>query len=126
MNVVYIETAMLILRTVTMADVDGVASSWNLDEGPISTAEAEQKIKSMLSNHAQNRPGKLLHLCLAIISKETDEFIGWCGLDHTNPADADPALFYNTHGHKLRLPARRSARRVEKAQFVTAMGIDTR
>lgn len=26
--------------------------------------------------------------------KETGEWIGWCGLDHTNPADVDPALFY--------------------------------
>jgi len=93
-SVVLIETARLILRTVTMADTDGVASSWKLDEGPIPLSEAEQKIKHMLSNHAQNVPGKIVHLCLAIIFKETNEFIGWCGLDHTNQKDADPALFY--------------------------------
>lgn len=93
-SVVLIETARLILRTVTMADVEGVASSWKLDEGPIPLTEAEQKIKSMLSNHAQNVPGKIVHVCLAIIFKETNEFIGWCGLDHTNIKDADPALFY--------------------------------
>lgn len=93
-SVVLIETARLILRTVTMADTDSVASSWKLDEGPIPLSEAEQKIKRMLSNHAQNVPGKIVHLCLAIIFKESHEFIGWCGLDHTNQKDADPALFY--------------------------------
>ena len=91
---VLIETARLILRTVTLADTNNVASSWKLDEGPIPLSEAEQKIKSMLSNHAQNVPGKIVHLCLAIIFKETNEFIGWCGLDHTNQKDSDPALFY--------------------------------
>lgn len=77
-----------------MADVDSVASCWNLDEGPVPNSEAEQVINRMLSNHAQNKPGKIVHLCLAIIFKKTNEFIGWCGLDHTNPKDSDPALFY--------------------------------
>lgn len=93
-SAVSIETSRLILRTVTMADIDGVASSWKLDEGPIPLPEAEQKINSMLSRHAQNVPGKIIHICLAIISKATNEFIGWCGLDHTNKSDTDPALFY--------------------------------
>ncbi len=93
-SVVSIETSRLILRTVTMADIDGVASSWKLDEGPIPLPEAEQKINSMLSSHAQNVPGKIIHICLAIISKDINEFIGWCGLDHTNKSDTDPALFY--------------------------------
>ncbi len=93
-SVIWIETARLILRTVTMADIDGVVSSWKLDEGPISVSEAEQKINRMLSNHAQNKTGKIVHLCLAIIFKQTNEWIGWCGLDHTNPKDIDPALFY--------------------------------
>jgi len=91
---VLLETANLILRTVTMADIDGVVSSWNLDEEPISHSEAEQKINWMLSNHAQNVPGKIIHLCLVMIFKDTNEFVGWCGLDHTNNKDADPALFY--------------------------------
>ncbi len=93
-SVVLIETARLIIRTVTKADADGVASSWKLDEGSIPLSEAEQKIEWMLSNHAQNIPGKIVHLCLAIIFKGTNEFIGWCGLDHTNRKDTDPALFY--------------------------------
>lgn len=91
---VCIETERLILRSVTPTDVADVASSWKLDEEPISPAEAERVIARMRSNHAQNRPEKILHLCLAIIDKDTRQFIGWCGLDHTHPADADPALFY--------------------------------
>jgi [ribosomal protein S5]-alanine N-acetyltransferase len=91
---VMIETARLIVRTVTMADVEDVASSMKLDDGPISLPEAEQEISWMLSNHAKNMPGKLVHLCLAIIFKDTKEFIGWCGLDHRDQTKADPALFY--------------------------------
>lgn len=89
-----IETTRLIIRTVNLADVEGVASSWELDKGPIPHTEAEQRIFWMLSNHAQNRPGKLRHLCLAIILKDTNEFIGWCGLDHLDQTQIDPALFY--------------------------------
>lgn len=89
-----IETPRLILRTLTMADVAAVAGSWKLDEGPISPEEARDKIAQMQARHAQNRPGQLVHLCLAIFRKNTQELIGWCGLDHLDPADADPALFY--------------------------------
>jgi len=81
-SMVSIETARLILRTITPADIEQVAVCWKLDEGRITHAEAEHKISWMVSNHAQNIPGKLVHLCLAIILKATGEFIGWCGLDH--------------------------------------------
>lgn len=91
---VFIETSRLILRTVTMADVAGVASSWKLDEGPISVPEAEKKIGWMIDNHAKNMPGNLVHVCLAIILKDTGEFIGWCGLDHLDQTEVAPALFY--------------------------------
>jgi ribosomal-protein-alanine N-acetyltransferase len=91
---VSIETVRLIIRTATMADIENVASSWKLDDDPIPLAEAGQKILWMLSNHARNLPGKLIHLCLAIIIKDTNEFIGWCGLDHLDQAKVDPALFY--------------------------------
>jgi len=91
---VILETARLIIRTVTMADVEDVASSLKLDDGPIPITKAEQEISWMLSNHAKNMPGKLIHLCLAIIFKDTNEFIGWCGLDHRDQTEADPALFY--------------------------------
>jgi ribosomal-protein-alanine N-acetyltransferase len=91
---VFIETPRLIIRTVTIADVNDVARSWKLDEGPISRAEAERQVHWMLANHAQNLPGELRHLCLAIILKDTGEFIGWCGLDHLDTTKPDPALFY--------------------------------
>jgi len=91
---IHIETAPLILRTVTLADVDDVARRWKLDEGSIPRAEAEQQVHWMLANHAQNAPGKLTHLCLAIILKDTGEFIGWCGLEHLDTTKPDPALFY--------------------------------
>lgn len=91
---VFIETTRLILRTVTTADVEDIARSWRLDEGPISRAEAERQIHWMRANHAHNVPGKLLHLCLTIILKDTGQFIGWCGLDHLDTTMPDPALFY--------------------------------
>jgi RimJ/RimL family protein N-acetyltransferase len=94
MTGVFIETARLILRTVTLADVDAVARSWKLGEGPISRVEAERQIHWMRANHAQNTPGKLRHFCLTIIHKDTGEFIGWCGLDHLDATKPDPALFY--------------------------------
>jgi len=91
---VLIETPRLVLRTVNMDDVDDVASTWKLDEGPISREEAQARIAWMLANHQQNTPGKLVHLCLAIIAKGTQEFIGWCGLDHRDPTKPNPVLFY--------------------------------
>jgi [ribosomal protein S5]-alanine N-acetyltransferase len=91
---VSLATPRLILRTVTMDDLASVASSWKLDEGPISSVEAEEKITRMLADVSRNRRGKLHHLCLAIIPRESPEFIGWCGLDHTDPGWNDPVLFY--------------------------------
>ena len=89
-----IDTPRLILRTVTMDDVKDVALSWKLDDEPISREEAETQVMWMLDNHKQNTPGKLVHLCLAIIYKDTEEFVGWCGLDHRDQTDANPVLFY--------------------------------
>jgi len=91
---VFIETTRLILRTVTMDDIENVASSWKLDNGPISRKEAEDKVIWMLGNHKQNVPRRLVHLCLAIIHKDAQEFIGWCGLDHLDQRKANPVLFY--------------------------------
>ncbi len=90
----FIETARLILRTVTMEDVEGVALSWKLDEGAISRQEAEERIRWMLDNHRQNAPGKVVHLCLAIVPKDAQGIIGWCGLDHRDRSKAAPVLFY--------------------------------
>lgn len=91
---VFIETARLILRTVTMDDVDNVALTWKLDDGPISRQEAESQVLWMLGNHSRNVPGRLVHLCLAMIEKEAREFIGWCGLDHRDRTRVNPVLFY--------------------------------
>jgi [ribosomal protein S5]-alanine N-acetyltransferase len=91
---VLIETTRLILRTVTMDDVGDVALSWKLDDEPISREEAEDQVRWMLANHERNAPGRLVHLCLAIIHKDTLEFIGWCGLDQRGQARANPVLFY--------------------------------
>lgn len=91
---ILIETARLILRTVTMEDVDAVADSWKLDEGSISRKEAQERIASMLDNHRQIVAGTLRHLCLAIVDKDTQAFIGWCGLDHQDKTWAHPVLFY--------------------------------
>ena len=77
-----------------MDDVVDVASSWKLDDGPISREEAADEINWMLGNHKRNSPGKLVHLCLAIIDKDTQEFIGWCGLDHLDQTKKNPVLFY--------------------------------
>jgi [ribosomal protein S5]-alanine N-acetyltransferase len=89
-----IETARLILRTVTMEDIVDVANSLNLDEAPLSLKEAEEQVLWMLENHRRNAPERLVHLCLAIVHKDSQGFIGWCGLDHLDKARAAPVLFY--------------------------------
>lgn len=91
---VQIETARLILKTVTMRDVQDVAFCWQLDDPPISLQEAESKVSWMLANHEQNTPGKIEHLCLAIIEKDSRQFIGWCGVDHRDRTRSSPVLFY--------------------------------
>lgn len=94
MQDIWIDTPRLILRTASMSDLDAVASSWRLDEEPLSRAEAKEKLDWMRVNHSANLPGQLAHLCLAIVDRETRTFIGWCGLDHLDRTQADPALFY--------------------------------
>jgi len=91
---VSLETSRLILRTVTLEDIDAVALSWKLDEPPVSRQEAENQVNWMLANHRQNAAGKIVHLCLAIIHKDTCEWIGWCGLDHLDQTRSNPVLFY--------------------------------
>lgn len=93
-DAVLIETPKLILRTVTVEDIKDVVRSWKLDDGVISPKEADEKIKWMIGNHNQNTPQKIVHLCLAIIDRESLEFIGWCGLDHRNQTKEHPVLFY--------------------------------
>jgi len=91
---VSIETGRLILRTVTMDDVEAVALTWNLNGNPISREEAVKEIRWMLGNHERNESGVFVHLCLAIMHKGDKAFIGWCGLDHRDPNKPNPVLFY--------------------------------
>lgn len=77
-----------------MDDVEDVAHSWRLEGEPISRQEAETQVMEMLDNQERNAPGRLVHLCLAIIHKDAQEFIGWCGLDHRDQTKANPVLFY--------------------------------
>jgi RimJ/RimL family protein N-acetyltransferase len=91
---VNIGTGRLTLRTVTMDDVEAVALTWKLNDHPISHEEAGKEIGWMLDNHERNESGKFIHLCLAIIHNENNEFIGWCGLDHRDPGKPNPVLFY--------------------------------
>jgi RimJ/RimL family protein N-acetyltransferase len=77
-----------------MADLDSVASSWRLDEVPIPPEVAEEKINRMLADQERNATGKLHHLCLAIIPQGSQDFIGWCGVDHSDPTWSHPVLFY--------------------------------
>lgn len=94
MTTVQIETARLILRTVTPDDVEDVALSWNLDGPPLSQEEASGRVQWMLANHERNAAGRLVHLCLAIVQRETGRIIGWCGLDHRDASQAHPVLLY--------------------------------
>jgi RimJ/RimL family protein N-acetyltransferase len=93
-NSTIIPTRSLLLRTVTMDDVDRVARSWRLDGQPLSRSEAEHKVETMLANHRRNAEGDFVHLCLAIVHQDTGEFIGWCGLDHRDRTNPAPVLFY--------------------------------
>ncbi len=94
LDCVRLETDRLILKTVTMEDMDAVAANWKLDEGPISREEARGRVQWMIGNHERNAPGRLVHLCLAILDEKTLEIIGWCGLDHLDQNKANPVLFY--------------------------------
>lgn len=90
----YLETARLILRTVSLDDAAEVARSWRLDGEPLGRHEAEEQVIRMLANHRQNAPGRFVHLCLAVIHKDAQGWIGWCGLDQRDRAKANPVLFY--------------------------------
>lgn len=76
-----LHTQDLVLRTVTDADIEEVARTWDLQEGAISTDEALNSIEGMQNNHSKNEIGRIYHLCLAIFEKGKQAIIGWCGLD---------------------------------------------
>ena len=77
-----------------MHDIDDVALTWKLNDRIISHEKAKNAIIWMLDNHDKNTAENFVHLCLAILHKENNEFIGWCGLDHRKPNQANAVLFY--------------------------------
>ena len=89
---VAIRTERLIHRTVTLDDTGDVALNWNVDDPPLSHEEAIGRVQWMQANHAANAPGRLVHLCLAIVHRETGRIIGWCGLDQRDASNARPVL----------------------------------
>ncbi len=69
------------LRAVSHNDLDEVARMWNFGKGEIPSAEAVKAIEWMQANHAQNRPGRIVHACFGVFLNSTGSIIGWCGLD---------------------------------------------
>ena len=88
------EAARLLLKAPTMADLADVQATWNLDGEPITSDEAAAEIGTMLSNRERNNEGTFVHLCLAIVDRESGKFIGWCGLDQRDPRKPCPVIFY--------------------------------
>lgn len=76
-----LETENLLLRTVTYDDISEVARMWNFGKGKISLDKAKEAIDWMKENHEKNKKGQIIHICFAIFEKNSDEIIGWCGLD---------------------------------------------
>jgi RimJ/RimL family protein N-acetyltransferase len=67
----------------------------------------------MLSNHRDFAAGKLTHLCLAVIHKDSGDWVGWCGLDNREDTGEGPALFYVVRtSHRSRGFATEAARAV--------------
>lgn len=71
----------LLLKTVTVDDVDEVARMWNFENGSISREKAQKAIDDMQNNHNKNEVGHIYHLCLAMFEMDNNAIIGWCGLD---------------------------------------------
>ena len=83
----------LILRTVTDDDTGEVARTWPSDHHPLTEAEAQEAIAYMRGNHAENAPGRIRHLCLAVFrAAQPKTVIGWCGLDGGR-RQSEPELF---------------------------------
>ena len=88
-----LHTEGLLLRTVTMEDMEEVARMWEFEKGSVSKEEAQGAIAYMQNNHKQNHPGHIHHVCLAVFEKGGESIIGWCGLDgQCNPGQIE--IFY--------------------------------
>lgn len=108
-----LETPRLILRTVTLDDLQQVIQAWNPDGTQITRDQADRQIRWMQANHRELAAGKLRHLCLAVIHRETGAFVGWCGLDNREDIGEGPALFYGIRtSHRNRGFATEGARAV--------------
>lgn len=82
-------TEQLILHYVTDDDLAEVARTWPSDH-PLFEAETRETIAYIQKNYAKNTPGRVFHLCLAVMRADDPKtVIGWCGLDggrsHTEP-----------------------------------------
>ena len=86
-------TENLILRTLTLDDLEEIARMWNYPAG-VSRDEAAEILKEMQRNQKKNKPGAIFHLCLGVSEKNDPKYIiGWCGLDGT-AAPGQTVLFY--------------------------------
>ena len=71
----------LILRTVTVADIEEVARMWMYPHAT-TIEEAYKALENMENNSKNNQPKAIRHLCLGVFRKQVPkQIIGWCGLD---------------------------------------------
>jgi len=84
----------LIIRTVSEQDIDLVKKAINIDGDEVSVDEARKEIIWMNNNHEEIQNGIIKHLCLAIMNKEQNEIIGWCGIDKRKVEYINPVLYY--------------------------------
>lgn len=71
----------LILRTVTVADIEEVARMWMYPHAT-TIEEAYKALENMENNSKNNQPKVIRHLCLGVFRKQVPkQIIGWCGLD---------------------------------------------
>mgnify|MGYP006278408595 CR=1 FL=1 len=110
-----LETPRLILRTVDRDDLQQVVQTWDPNGTHISQDQADRQVRWMLSNHGDLAAGKLTHLCLAVIHKDSGAWVGWCGLDNREDTGEGPALFY-----VVRTPHRGRGFATEAARAVLA------
>jgi RimJ/RimL family protein N-acetyltransferase len=110
---IYLKTPRLDLRAADMKDLDRVVQSWDPEGKTIPLEQAERQIHWMAANHQELAAGKMQHLCLAVIHRETEAWVGWCGIDNRQTTAESPVLFYRIHpAHRDRGFATEAARAV--------------
>lgn len=83
----------LILRTVTLEDIEEVARMW-MYPNETTIEEAYKALENMENNRKNNQPKEINHLCLGVFPKQAPkQIIGWCGLDGKAEA-GKTVLFY--------------------------------